>query len=425
MDDAGGRILSPFQPGNYVVGLNYTPRVPRMKNVRNNPFGSLGITAQGVKIASSAVAGTAGAVTAASAIAAGAAAGSVVPGIGTAVGALVGITASLLAAKPNTAGHIGSWDTQLVQALARLPATVAGIGRQIPWNEDSHGLTQMIEALLATQVYMAWDPSLVSSYDVCAHWAMTFAAAVQATVTAVCKNPAGKTVSATITNAPGGSGGNYSFTFVNPGYSVGPEAVSAQVIMGTKGLMYAMMIHQGVPQSQANQNANNSAAQKVYALMADYVIAANAPAAATQPATPVPPIKAIVPAASAAAKSTVQPIAVVPAALVEPEPARWSAQPVTGGAIAQRVTAQQPPIASTSTGQQVTSSDIANLIAALQAQGATNAQAQAAAAQTLQSQGVNTNVPAVQAALTTPPSVGIPMWMLLAGGGLAAYLLFK
>src|ERR1700678_1707190 len=119
----------------------------RRSRIRGFGASNLATVGEGATLATASV-------TAASAIAAGAAAGSVVGPIGTAVGALAGIVSGLLAAKPNTAAHIGTWDTQLVNALAALPAP-NGIGRQIPWNDDGHGLTQMIEALLATGLYMS------------------------------------------------------------------------------------------------------------------------------------------------------------------------------------------------------------------------------------------------------------------------------
>ncbi len=85
-------------------------------------------------------------------------------------------------------------------------------------------------------------------------------------------------------------------------------------------------------------------------------------------------------------------------------------------------------VASTSTGQSVTSADIASLIAAFQAQGASLAQAQQATQQTLQSAGVNTAAPAVQDAIAPPPAAGffgLPLWVIVAGGGLALFLILK
>lgn len=257
--------------------------------------------------------------------AAGAAAGSVAGPIGTAIGAAVGVVVGLLSGKPNTAGHIGGWDTQLASAIGALPASAAGIGRQIPFNENSHGLVQMIEALMAVGSYMAWDPSILSNYDVCAHWAMTFGAAVQTLVGSVIANPVGKVVTVNILESPGASHGPINFTYTNPGISVGPDKISATLIMGASGLMYAMIKGLGETAAHASSNANNALAQKVFALMVDNVAAAALPAAA-QPTTPVPNVAPAVIAASktvnaavaaaptAAAVATTQAAAAAPAA---------------------------------------------------------------------------------------------------------------
>ena len=260
---------------------SFVPYIPARRARRFNRIGSLGSAGQNVQLAEQTGIGTIAAVTAGSAIAAGAAMGSVVPGIGTAVGAAVGIVATLLQAKPNTAAHIGSWDTGVAQAISRLPASAQGIGRQIPWNENSHGLVQFIEALLATANYMSWDASIQSNYDVCAHWAMTFAAAVQTVATAIIQNPVGKSVSLSISEQPGAGHGPINFTFVNPGITVGPDAIAANIIMGQNGLMYAMIAGLGETSAHASANANNTLAQRVYALMVDFVAAQIAPALTT------------------------------------------------------------------------------------------------------------------------------------------------
>lgn len=228
----------------------------------------------------------------------GAAAGAVFGPIGAGVGAAIGVVVGLLSAKPNTAAHIGGWDSQLVQAINGLPSSAAGIGRQIPWNENSHGLVQFIEALLATGVYMAWDPSLISNYAVCAHWATTFAAAVQSLTTAIVSNPAGAACSAPIVFNTAASGiPDKDFTFTNPGIGIGPDAISAQYIMGGSGLMYWMITSIGETSAHASSNANNAAAQRVFALMVDNIAAQLAPQAAT-PAAPVPNVAPAVTASS-------------------------------------------------------------------------------------------------------------------------------
>jgi hypothetical protein len=241
---------------------------------------------------------------------AGATAGSVIPVVGTAIGMVIGAVVGILTQTSNTASHIGSWDTQLAQGIQSLPASAAGIGRQIPWNENSHGLVQMIEALLATGVYMAWDASLKSNYNVCAHWSTTFATAVQSVTQAIVANPAGP-VSTTITFSPGAGGiPNKTFTFNNPGIAVGPDQIAAQIIMGGSGLMYWMITAIGESATHASSNANNGLAQKVYALMVDNVAAQLVPAV---PAAPVPVIAPVVTAAATAA-NTQGPAAAIPAA---------------------------------------------------------------------------------------------------------------
>jgi hypothetical protein len=373
---------------------------------------------------------TTASITAGSAIAAGAAAGSVVGPIGTAVGALAGIVAGLLQAKPNTAAHIGSWDSQLVNALAALPAP-NGIGRQIPWNDDGHGLTQMIEALLATGLYMDWDTSIISNYDVCAHWATTFATLAQVVATAGCKGAAGASLTVSITSQPGGPVGPGNFTFKNPGIAGGPEAFAASAIMGASGAMTWLFnrwqIAGTAAQSKAyaSQMGNNAYAQKVFALMVDYVAAQVAPAAAAPVTTP-PKVSAVIPAASTAAKTAV---AAAPTTAAKPAtttaPATATTQPVT-------VPTTPTPVATTSSGSTVSDADIANLIAQVQAQGQSQNAAISAALAQLQSQGVNTAAPAVQAAVSNAVAPAGPQFSttdILIGvaalGGLVYFLTKK
>jgi hypothetical protein len=230
---------------------------------------------------------------------AGATAGSVVPVVGTAIGMVVGAVVGILTQTSNTASHIGTWDTQLAQGIQSLPASASGIGRQIPWNENSHGLVQMIEALLATGVYMAWDASLKSNYNVCAHWSTTFATAVQSVVQAIV---AGQSSATIVLNTAASGIPNKVFNFINPGISVGPDVIAAQTIMGASGLMYWMITAIGETTTHASSNASNALAQKVYALMVDNVAAQLVPAV---PATPVPVVAPIVTAAAAAANNAV------------------------------------------------------------------------------------------------------------------------
>lgn len=311
------------------------PYVPYRMPLRGLPhpfargFGRLGDAAS-TKIATTTV-------SAGAAIAAGAAAGSVVGPVGTAVGALAAIVSTILTPSPNTAAHIGSWDSQLVSALAQLPNTVAGIGRQIPWNEDSHGLVQYLEALLACGQYMAWDNSLITNYDVCAHWAMALSTAAQTVATAVCQNKSGASVTVQITSAPGGPVGPAPFTFTNPAINSGPEAVTDAVIMGSKGVMTWLFSRwqiagtAALSKQYATEMGSNTPATKVYAMMVDYVAGSlNIPD--TIPATPVPDVTAVSAAASTAAKT----VAATPAPTVHAPPSGFtivstvSAGPMSG-----------------------------------------------------------------------------------------------
>jgi hypothetical protein len=252
---------------------------------------------------------------------AGATAGSVVPVVGTAIGMVVGALVGILTQTSNTASHIGTWDATLAQGIQSMPASAAGIGRQIPWNENSHGLVQMIECLLAVGSYMSWDASIKSNYHVCANWATTFGNCVAALVKAIVGNPVNAPVSVSIALAPGGSG-TLNFSFVNPGIAVGPDYIAANLIMGMNGLMYAIIIHQGETAAHAQSNAINSLAQKVFALMVDYQASQLVPAT---PAAPVPIVAPIVSAAATAANQAIisgnQPqAAAVNAALATPYP---------------------------------------------------------------------------------------------------------
>ena len=354
---------------------------------------------------------------------AGGAVGSIVPGvgtaIGTAVGALVGAVVGALSGTPNTAAHIGSWDSQVVQALAALPSTAQGLGRQFAWNENSHGLVQMIEALLATGIYMAWDTSLLSNYSVCAHWATTFSTAVQTVATAVCKNAAGAKCTVSIALSPGAGGfPPFNFTFTNPGISVGPDAVAAQVIMGKTGLMGAMMTALG-GQNPANitSNENNASAQKVYSLMIDYVAAQVAPAAAV-PSTPVPVVAPVVAVAATAANTAVA----------------AGHNPVTATAIATTVPSTTTPTVTgtTSNGTPVVApDDTAALISQLIAQGQSQTAAINAGLASLEANGVDSSAPASQAALqssavaaASPGLFGLSTNELLIGGAAIAAVFF-
>ena len=427
------RAMPPFVPYRMPITR------PQMRGLKRS---GLGAAACNVKT----VAETATLVSAGSAIAAGATIGSVAGPVGAAVGALAGIVSGFLAAAPNTAAHIGTWDTQLVNALAALPSTVAGIGRQIPWNEDSHGLVQYIEALLACGVYMSWDTSIITNYDVCAHWAMTFGTAVQTVATAVCQNKAGASVTVQVTSQPGGPVGPGPFTFKNPGISVGPEAVTDAVIMGASGVMtwlfnrWQIASTAALSKQYATEMGNNAPAAKVYAMMVDYVAGS---LNAADAATPVPDVSTIPAAVSTAVTTatTTAPATATPAPVATPvklsSPAPNTITPASSSTTtatttpAVTVPACPTPVATTSSGSTVTDSDIANLISALQTSGANQTQAVTSALSSLESQGVDTSQPAVQAAVQSAvapaASTGLSTsTLLLIGGGiLAAVLLMK
>lgn len=430
--------------------------------VRRN-FGALGLTATGDALLSKGAA--VGATVGVSAIAAGAGAGSLAGPIGTVVGAVVGAVVGILTQTSNTASHIGSWDGGIVSALSGLPSSAAGIGRQIPWNENSHGLVQIIEALLAVGVYMAWDTSLKSNYDVCAHWAMTFGQAVQNVATAIVQKPNGScTVSIPLSPGAGGHA-PFNFTFTNPGVTVGPDKISATIIMGSSGLMAAMMTALG-GQNPTNiaSNATNASAQKCYALMLDYWFAQLAPAAAV-PTTPVPPtVATAVQAASTAANTAAAAIAATspPVAVPSPPPPATAVASATGAAnaaataaalasvptsstlttIATTPVAATPVVASPTitpatetsipaTGTtSTTTSSAASTINSLLAQGASQNSAVLAAIQALEAQGVPTSTATVAANNAVAPATGLfgmstDDLLILGGVAIAAILLLK
>lgn len=388
----------PYQSNRPLRPLNPS----RLVSARLHGFGTVQ-SATNEKEAAETTTLVAAGVTAGSAIAAGAAAGSVVGPIGTAVGALAGLmTAVLSGAGKTTSAHIGSWDSQMVNSLSSIPSA-AGVGRQFQWNYDSQGLVQMIEALLATGVYMSWDASLVSSYDVCAHWATTFATAVQAVCTAAATGKTGATLSVPITFSPGAGGVPVkNFSFKNPGIAIGPGAFSQSIIMGTSGLMYWMILGLGETTAHALANSANTAAQKVFALMADYTFFKVDPAAST-PAVAAPAVAAVIPKAAAVVATTVPPKAVV----TPPTPA----VPVAPISVA-----APPPPATVPT-----TSVSAPIIPA---------SAQAAATcpgGSVMTTAIDENGNAVPVAVPVAAASGITTtdWLLLIGGGAVLYYLMR
>lgn len=267
--------------------------------------------------AGSAVAGAAGGA------AIGAAVGSVVPGLGTAIGFAVGAIADALV-------HTGQGPERAAQSAAIVSA-LAGIstanhqGAAIPWNGSASqpGLQQFLQALMTQGIWMSWDPSLISSPAVNGNWATTFITAIKAVVYAIVNNPTGAALSVPIVLDTGASGvPTKNFTFTNPGISVGPDVISANIIMGNGGLMYWMIVSIGETTAHASANANNASAQKVFALMVDHAAYDYTPtpaaAVVTTPASTAPtvaplPVASTVPSgalptSAPPAGSTVQPV---------------------------------------------------------------------------------------------------------------------
>ena len=141
---------------------------------------------------------------------------------------------------------------------------------------------------------MSWDPSVESSPSVNGNWSTCFQNAVIAVTKAIVAGATGAslTVPITISGASGSPVKN--FTFNNPGIGVGPDVIAANIIMGNGGLMYFIIISIGETSAHASANANNTPAQKVFALMVDH---------AAYDATPIP-AATVAPAATTAAPAT-------------------------------------------------------------------------------------------------------------------------
>jgi hypothetical protein len=278
---------------------------PRNTNLVRTGLGSVAYAEQGASVG-----GTAGSV-----------AGPIGTVIGTIAGAIVGMIAHQGQGPQRAAAA-----AQIDQALSQmLPASSAGIGVQIPWigSSTSPGLQQFLQALMTSGVYMSWDPSLISSPAVNGNWANTFIAAVKQVVAAIIANPTGKQVSVNVSDAPGGNNevaGN--FNFVNPGLSIGPDAISQTIIMGNGGLMYWMVLRTGESIAHAGANGNNTAAQKVFALMVDHAAHDIAPQLFVVP----PPAATIATVANSAAAVAVP---TVPPAISTPQPIPYNSAQIT------------------------------------------------------------------------------------------------
>jgi hypothetical protein len=254
-------------------------------------------TNQGIQLAST------GAAVGASAIAAGAEAGSLAGPIGTAVGAAVGVLASVLV-------HKSSFNPQVTAAIVNALngiSTANHQGQAIPWSgsNSAPGLEQFLQSLMSAGIWMGWDKSVLGAANaVNGNWANTFITALKQVVQTILSNPVGQQVCVSITDRPGGNDAvPGQFCFVNPGIGVGPDVISAKIIMGNGGLMYWMILRTGETTAHASMNGNNVSAQKVFALMVDhaaYDFAPQPPPAtiatvANAPPPPPPPVATIQP----------------------------------------------------------------------------------------------------------------------------------
>jgi hypothetical protein len=205
------------------------------------------------------------------AIAAGAAYGSVVPGIGTAVGALVGLAASSLI-HTSQAPQRAAMSASMVNILNQIPS--AFVGRTIPWNVGSGpvgGLNQMLTAVMTLGIWFGWNSGL-SRPSIVGNWVTVWTTIVKQIVDAIINNPVGATVSLNLTNHPGGNDSQVTpFTFVNPGLGVGPDVIANTI-------MRDAVAHQMVQGGRADQEQNMvtvgwPTVAKVFALMFDHAAA--------------------------------------------------------------------------------------------------------------------------------------------------------
>jgi Glycine zipper len=356
---------------------------------------------------------------------AGATIGSAVPVIGTAIGAAVGAVVGALIHQGQGAQR-AAFAQSLDQALSQVPTSY--VGRTLPWSSSTGGLEQFISALMTTGVYMNWDPSLLTNPSVNGNWSVTFVNAIKALTNAIINNPTGNTVSVPITFTPGANVGPGNFTFVNPGINVGPDAISAQIVMGPSGLMYWMIKHLGETDAHAQANAYSPAAQKVFALMIDKATADALPASlstslANAPIVqvPAPVAQAAAPIVAAAVASGTVPQLQAPAGVSTPT----TLQTVYGDSVGNPIDApinQQLPATSALTAQQLAT---AGLMQQLLSQGGANFTS-ANATQLLADIAAN----GVEASPQGPPITNaLPSWLLpvglIGGGALLLVMLLK
>jgi hypothetical protein len=352
----------------------------------------------------------------------------VFPGIGTAVGAAIGLIADALI-------HTGQGPERAAQSAA-ISNALAGIstanhqGAAIPWigTATNPGLQQFLQAIMTQGLFMSWDPNLISSPAVNGNWANTFIAAVKQVTQAIAANPVGKTVCLNITDRPGGNdavGGQ--FCFVNPGLAAGPDVISQKVIMGNGGLMYWMVLRTGESPAHAALNANNNPAEKVFALMVDH---------AAYDLTPPPPPATIKTVANAPAPTPIAPVKVIPkpvSIIKAPAtaPAKATILPVATKAAPVAVKSVTVTGTTTAGTPIVAVADTNALIQQLIAQGQTQSAAIEAAQLSLQAQGVNTGTPAVQAQLQAAAAptglfgLSDTALLLIAGGAVAIYFAMR
>jgi hypothetical protein len=369
-----------------------------LRGLYNRQMGRLGAVVNLTSITSGST-GSAAVTGASEGASVGATFGPIGAGVGAIVGAVGATLANVFSAPPNTPAHL-PWATSLVNSLSQI-TTTAGVGRQLPLNQDGpsvFGIAQMLEGLMATGAWLAWDTSLISSYDVCAHWSMAFTSCIQTLVQSICTmGPGPQTISL---NASQGDTALTAvpFTFNNPGPNASSDQISANLVMGMNGMVYAIISHTGATQAQAANGAVNPGAQKVFGLMVDYYLAQYAPQPVAAPT-----------------------IAAVPT----PAPTPVVTQSAT--------TVPQGSIASTSTASSASSTDPTDaLIQQLIAQGASQSAAMTAALQDLASRGVDTTDPEVQAAVQqSAASAGgllsgiSPTTLLLVGGVIVAIVLMS
>jgi len=319
---------------------------------------------------------------------AGATVGSVVPVIGTAVGAIIGAVAGFLVHQGQGAQR-ASQASAIDQMIGQL-STANHQGAAIPWNgtATAPGLLQLISALMTSGIYMSWDSGVVSKPSINGNWSTTFLNAVKTVVGAIINNPVGGNVSVSVPVTPGAGGyPPVNFTFTNPGIGAGPDVIAQKIIMGNGGLMYSIIKSLGETEAHAQANANNNAAQKVFALMVDH-----------------------------AAYDLVPPPAAAPVAV----PVQ-SAPPATSQTALQNAPAQPvQQVGTTPQGSPVVAPNDTNaLIAQLMAQGASQQQALAAALASLQAHGIDTSQPQVQQQLQAAVNPGMSNTTMLLIGGVA------